>query len=162
MLLFWFFKLKLQDLHYQVILLLPKKKKSHRCPILSSHRNKSPPVAACKFQQYCSILLHLPSDQEKPEAYYFRKTCVLCLPTTQQGDVMAFTDVVSRHCHTNMCTHLLHPLPQAGLGLPEDRKCCTQQPNTPKQKLRYAALYRWGVEAKSISYSQSPHLTCSI
>lgn len=146
-------------MHNQVILL---SKKSHTRPILSSRRNKSPPVAACKFQQYCSILLHLSSDQVKPEASYFRKTGVLCLLTTQQGDVMAFTDVVSRHCHTNMCLHLLHPLPQAGLGLPEDGKCCTQQPNAPKQNLRYAAFYKGGVEAKSISYSQNSHLNCKI
>lgn len=129
---------------------------------LSPHSHQSPPLAACKFQQYCSILLHLSCDQEKPEAHYFSKTGVLCLLTTQQGDVMGFTDAVSRHCHTNVCVHLLHPLPQAGLGLPEDGKCCMQQPNTPKQKLRCAAFYRQGVEAKSISYSQRSHLNCKI
>lgn len=136
-------------------------KENHTCPTLSPHRNQSPPLTACKFQQYCSILLHLSCDQEKPEAHYFRNTGVLCLLTTQQGDVMAFTDVVSRHCHTNVCAPFT-ALPQAGLGLPEDGKCCTQQPNTPKQKLRYAAFYRWGVEAKSISYSQRSHLNCKI
>lgn len=78
-------------------------KESHTCPTLSPHRNQSPPLTACKFQQYCSILLHLSCDQEKPEAHYFRNTGVLCLLTTQQGDVMVWCGVKALS-HKRVCT----------------------------------------------------------
>lgn len=131
-------------------------KGSHTCPILSPLRYKSPPIPSSGSMQVSAILQYPAASflwprearslllQKDRRALPSNKPAGWCNGSHWCG-VKALSQ---EHVHAPFT-----PTASGWVRTSWGWKSCTQQPNAPKQKLRYAAFYRRGVEAKSISYS---------